>query len=732
LGIALGAGFFIAIAALLQGFQHDFVAKLIDVAPHVLVKDEYRTPAAQPLEREGAEGLAVVAGVRPRPPARGIKNFAETLAALADEPGAYAAPVMRAPVILRYGTTSEPVTLLGIEPDLHRRVSNLDRDLAFGSLADLAATADGLILGEGVARRLAAGPRDAVMVRGTAGNEIALKVVGIFHTGVPQLDESQGYVLLKRAQTLEGRPNVVNQIHVRLDDNARAIALAERLERDHGFRAEPWQETHSSVLGLFGILNAVTFTALGGLFMMSGTAVYNMVSTVTMEKVRDIAILRSLGFPARFVIAIFLVEGLILGMLGAELGCLLGHGAVSLLAEVPVEIHGPIIQSNRFLLYDWIGHYGIAATAAVGTACLGALLPARRAARADPLVVLRGAVGSAVDLATHALAGILIARTRRSWLDRPAVGVVLVAASLLPDIDVLAAVVDPTNAALDRHTLTHSLLVLPVLAAGFAGAVRLATRRVGPGEAFGLAVLGIAVHLLLDLINAYGVALLYPLSDTRFELPLLFVVDPILTGTLLAMLAASLWAAADPRWKAALARSALVLGVTYLGATAHVYGQARTTLAALDADGPADGVRALVPEPLSLWRWRGILGRPGGYGQVLIDPLSGTVSALPWVPSADDDPRVAAVRRSGRLRDAEAFLRAPVWTVEGGRVTVHDLRYRFAALGNRWDPFLFDFETAGDEVHVMRAGLGERIGRIWATIGEMTGGAPERRTSVEE
>ena len=391
--IALGAGFFIGIAALLQGFQHDFVAKLIDVAPHVLVKDEYRLPATQPLERDVAGGLAVVSGLRPRPPVRGIKNVAEIVAVLADEPGAEAAPVMRAPVILRYGTLGEPVTLLGIEPDLHRRVSNLDRDLLFGAIADLSATANGVILGEGVARRLGVGARDTVVVRGTAGAEVGLKLVGVFRTGVPQLDETQGYVLLKRAQTLEGRPNVVNQIHIRLDDNARAVAVAQRLEGDHGFRAEAWQETHGSVLGLFSILNAVTFTAMTGLFVMSGAAVYSIVSTITMEKNRDIAILRSLGFSARFVSATFLIEGLVLGLLGAQFGCLLGHGIVSLLARVPVEIHGPIIQSNRFLLYDWPGHYAIAAVAAIATACLGALLPARRAARTDPLVVLRGAVG---------------------------------------------------------------------------------------------------------------------------------------------------------------------------------------------------------------------------------------------------------------------------------------------------------------------------------------------------
>lgn len=392
-GIALGAGFFIGIAALLRGFQHDFVAKLIDVAPHVVVKDEYRIARPQPLELAAAPGLAAVAGVRPRQPVRGIKTVAAAMADLAGEPGAFAAPVLRAPVVLRYGTIAEPATLFGIEPDLQRRVSNLDRDLRVGALADLSATFDGVILGEGLARRLGAGPRDTVHALGADRQEIPFRVVGIFRTGVPQLDETQGYVTLRRAQTLEGKPNVVNQIHVRLDDNARAIGLARRLEVDHGFRAEPWQETHGSVLDLFAVLNGVTFTALGGLFLMSGTAVYNIVSTITMEKVRDIAILRSLGFPSRFVAAMFLVEGLALGLMGALFGCLLGHVAVALLAHVPVEIQGPIIQSNRFLLFDWAGHYAIAAAAAVSTACLGALLPARRAAATDPLVVLRGAVG---------------------------------------------------------------------------------------------------------------------------------------------------------------------------------------------------------------------------------------------------------------------------------------------------------------------------------------------------
>ena len=332
-----------------------------------------------------------------------------------------------------------------------------------------------------------------------------------------------------------------------------------------------------------------------------------------------------------------------------------------------------------------------------------------------------------MDLATHAIAGLLIARVRPDWVGRGTVATVLVGASLLPDVDLVAAIVDPTNAALDRHTLTHSLVFLPVMAAAVAVVVRLTGARLGTVEAFALAVLGIAVHLVLDLINAYGVALLHPWSDTRFELPLLFIVDPVLTGLLAALLAASLWLARRPQQQAGLARIALIVMVAYLGAAAWLRGDAAAILAAVPGTASE---RLLVPEPLAPWRWRGILAVDGGYRQVRIDPVAGTASALPDVPSASGDPRVAAIRRAGLLGAADPFLRAPVWTVEGNRVTVHDLRYRFAALGNRWDPFLFTFEVVGDEVRPVAATLGERIDRTFATLGEIWRGPAPRRAAA--
>ena len=318
-----------------------------------------------------------------------------------------------------------------------------------------------------------------------------------------------------------------------------------------------------------------------------------------------------------------------------------------------------------------------------------------------------------MDLATHAIAGLLVARTRAAWTGRAKPAAILVAASLLPDIDMVAVLLDPTRAALLRHTLTHSLAAMPVLAAGLALLARLAGARDGFGATALLAATGITVHLALDLLNAYGVLLFYPLSEARLELGLLFIVDPVFTGILAAGLALSFVPSTGGRML--VARTAVLLALAHVGVAAILRDRAADMLAAF-ATGP---VVDLVPEPLAPWRWRGIVAHPGGYEQLSIHPIAGRIQSLPPVASAGTDPAVATVRGSAMPWGLEAFLRAPVWRVEGSRVTVHDLRFRFAGLGNDWDPFGFAFDLPdqpGVGTRLVGATLGERIDRSLAVL----------------
>jgi len=390
LGVALGVGFFIAIAAMMQGFQQYFVKKIIDVSPHIVMKDEYRSAPQQPVERLYGDGAVSLAGVKPRNEPRGIKDGQATTAELARLPGVAAAPSLQGQIFLRYGSRDVSATLIGIEPERERRVTNIEGDLIAGRLDDLYTVANGIILGEGLADKVGARRGDTLSVVSPAGVALKMKVVGVLRSGITTVDNFIAYALLKKAQVLQDRPNVVNQIRLHLADVETAQDLARRIEARFGYRTEAWQETNQNVLGIFVIQNGIMYSTTGAILVVAAFGIFNIISTVVLEKTRDIAILKSIGLEERDIQAVFLLEGLLIGVLGAMLGWGAGFGLTELLGTVRFEIEG-FVKSQGFYLSYSPTHYLIAAGVAVAAATFAAYLPARKAARLDPIAILRGA-----------------------------------------------------------------------------------------------------------------------------------------------------------------------------------------------------------------------------------------------------------------------------------------------------------------------------------------------------
>ncbi|MCU0893167.1 MAG: ABC transporter permease, partial [Rhodospirillales bacterium] len=226
LGVTTGVGFAVAMAALMEGSQSDFISRIIDATPHVVVKDEFREPPLQPVQRQFAGATVGLRGVKPKDELRGIRNPGPKLAALDALPGIAAAPILRGQVVLRYGGKEVAASLIGIEPKRERKVSQVETDMVFGSFDGLFATANGIILGHGLARKLAAEIGSTLSVTSPNGVMLKMKVVGLVDSGIVSLDEATSYALLKKVQVLLERPNIVNEIRVRLDDvtSAREVA----------------------------------------------------------------------------------------------------------------------------------------------------------------------------------------------------------------------------------------------------------------------------------------------------------------------------------------------------------------------------------------------------------------------------------------------------------------------------------------------------------------------------
>ena len=174
-----------------------------------------------------------------------------------------------------------------------------------GKFATLAIATDGIAIGSGVAQDLGLHLDDVVHAAAPGGKPLDLKVVAIFEAGIPPVDKVRGYVLLRNAQTLLGRPDVIGRIEVRLRDPDAAVRVADAVERTFGYDAESWQETNANFLSLFAMQNMIVRFVIGAILLVGGFGILSIQIMIVLQKQRDIAILRSVGLRRLDILRIF-------------------------------------------------------------------------------------------------------------------------------------------------------------------------------------------------------------------------------------------------------------------------------------------------------------------------------------------------------------------------------------------------------------------------------------------
>ncbi|WP_029062309.1 ABC transporter permease [Labrenzia sp. DG1229] len=388
LGVALGVGFSVAMASLMEGSQRDFMTTLIEAIPHVQILDEQRNPAEQPAT--AMYDAVAFHGLRPLEDLRGIRNPTEAIASLRDWARGDFAQRLSGQAVLRYSGQDIGMTLVGVVPRRELQVSKIREDMRAGSFEALDTTANGLVIGGKAASRLGAELGDTVTLTSANGIAKRFKIVGLFHTGITTSDEGLAYAPLKAVQILLEKPDIINSISIRLADIRQANDVAARAERQLGYKAVSWEEANEGLMEAFVVRNAIMYTVVGAILVVAGFGIFNIVSTIVHEKARDIAILKSLGFPESDIQQIFVLEGLVIGILGALAGCLLGFGLSSYLATVKFEVTTDIEMTRLPIHFSYI-HYVLSCFLALFSSAIAGLIPARKAAKLNPVDIIRGA-----------------------------------------------------------------------------------------------------------------------------------------------------------------------------------------------------------------------------------------------------------------------------------------------------------------------------------------------------
>lgn len=389
LGIVIGVAFFLAISSLMQGSQKDFIEKLIDNSPHITVSDEYRGVKKQPVEGLYPTAVIELRNVKPLTETRGIRGYRQIVEDLKRMPGVRASAVLNGQAILSFAGKDVNIVLNGMVPEDMRDITTIEDHMVEGSVDDIITNRNGIAVGEALMKKMSLGMGDNITLAASTGQVRVFKIVAMFRTGRSDYDESQAFVDIKRVQALMDRSNRANTIIIKLDDAQEAHRIAAEIESKIGYKAVSWQEASEDIMSTLAIRNIIMYSVVSAVLVVAAFGIYNIISTVVMEKHRDIAILKSMGFRARDIKNIFIIQGAVLGiaglMAGLPLGCML------MLGLMQIKFKPPGLTEEISMPLDWSApQFFIAGGFAFAAALLASYLPARKAAQVLPVDILRG------------------------------------------------------------------------------------------------------------------------------------------------------------------------------------------------------------------------------------------------------------------------------------------------------------------------------------------------------
>lgn len=394
-GTSLSVAVFIFTAAMMNGLVIFFSDRLLRISPTLTIlpqKEEWPLRAKRPTYE--VQELVIFTNTAPpddRPTIRGGLSLIPSLRRLQGVEGV--SPMVSTAAVLSFGTISESVTLLGLDPRLEKTVTDIFRLVVEGSWENLESRGDGVIVGFKLAERLGVAVGDRLVASGENGAQKDLEVVGILAVGLGNWDESTAVVNYPVAQGLAGwSSDEVSELRLRTPLDKLGFLRTE-VQNLVGRRVERWEETNRSALQLFRTIAATTYLLTGFVLLVGGLGISNKLATVILDKERDIAILRAYGFSQGTVRRLFFLQGVALGILGSAFGCLFAFFTISYFKANPVRFaprEKAVLAYTELYLANEPLYYLIVSVAALLIAIFASLLAVRRAVRVLPVEVLRG------------------------------------------------------------------------------------------------------------------------------------------------------------------------------------------------------------------------------------------------------------------------------------------------------------------------------------------------------
>ena len=376
IGVAVGVMALIIALALMTGLQGELRDRILGSTAHIYVWktggiEDYRAEVARLQQVEGVVG---------------------------------AGPAIMGRALISTDLADAFISLKGVDPALEGNVTDIRRAMQSGSIAALTPASEddppGILVGRNLAGQLGLTvgetatlltPQGTLSPMGMIPRTRRVRVVGIYALGLYEFDAAFGFVSLDFAERLVGK-TMPDLIELRVDDIAAAPQIAERVVDELGsdYVSQDWSELNQTLFSALWLEKMAISIAIGLIVMVAALQIVASLILLVMEKSRDIAILKTMGTSSRRVMTIFMLQGLIIGLVGTAVGTVCGLALCWVfdryrLIQIPMDVYQ--VAYVPFVVQPL--DIAVVIVSSVIICFLATIYPSRQASRLDPVQALR-------------------------------------------------------------------------------------------------------------------------------------------------------------------------------------------------------------------------------------------------------------------------------------------------------------------------------------------------------
>ncbi|WP_041920990.1 ABC transporter permease [Ilyobacter polytropus] len=363
LGMTIGIAVLIVSIGIANGLDKNMIESILSITSHVVVQDNGDMENYRDIQKK-IESIEGVKGVVPKTSTQGILKYNGVL-----------------------GSYVSGVKIEGLDLADAKRAMELDKKIVQGTMDFDNPTQ--LLMGKELYEQLGANLGDEVSIVSADNREVRFKIGGVFQSGYYEYDTSLVMLPLRAVQVLTYSGNTVSKMDVMLYDAYKSDEVASEINSTTGLNTKTWGQLNRNLLSALSLEKTVMIIVFSLIVVIAGFVVWVTLNMLVREKTRDIGVMRAMGFSSEKIMKIFLIEGMVLGVMGIIIGTAVALGilwyvknysiaqltSIYYLTKIPVELSlkeiFTIIGANLVVIF------------------ISSIFPAYRAAKLQPVEALR-------------------------------------------------------------------------------------------------------------------------------------------------------------------------------------------------------------------------------------------------------------------------------------------------------------------------------------------------------